>query len=92
VITFSGEPLPVEEVFVTWCEAVAAGSAARIVGERHILDLQIEEPADATFALEVLEEASRANARPVPLKRLTYTVSSLDTELVGRVRIQVRAR
>jgi hypothetical protein len=92
VITFSGEPLPVEEVFVTWCEAVAAGSAARIVGERHILDLQIEEPADATFVLEVLEEASRANAKPVPLKRLTYTVSSLDTELVGRVRIQVRAR
>ena len=67
------------------------GSTAQIRGERHILDLQIEAPAGATFALEVLEEASRANAKPVPLKRLTYIASGPGTELVGRVRVRVRA-
>jgi hypothetical protein len=92
VITFSGEPQPVEEAFVTWYETVVSGSTAQIIGERHLLDLEIEAPAGATFALEVLEEASRANAKPVPLKRLTYTVSAPDTELVARVRARVRDR
>jgi hypothetical protein len=91
VITFSGAPQPVEEAFVTWHETVVAGSTAQIIGERHILDLQIEAPAGATFSLEVLEEASRANAKPVPLKRLTYTVSGPGMELVGRIRARVRA-
>jgi hypothetical protein len=92
VFTFSGPSQPVEETFVTWYETVVAGSTARIVGERHVLDLQIEAPADATFALEVLEEASGANAKPVPLKRLSYTVSGLGTELVARMRVRVRPR
>ncbi len=90
VITFSVEPQPIEEAFVTWHETVVAGSTAQIIGERHILDLQIEAPAGATFALEVLEEASRANAKPVPLKRLSFSTSGPETAQVARVRMRVR--
>ena len=86
---FAGERLPVEEAFVTWFDASVSGSTARIAGERHVLELEIEAPANAVFRLDVLEEASEANAKPVPLKRLTFDVAPAPRMLV---RVRARAR
>ena len=68
ILWVSGQDVPVEEALVTWMEASVSGSTARIVGERHELELAIEAPAGAEFRLAVLEEESRANAKSVPLK------------------------
>ena len=87
----AGQDLPVEEALVTWMEVSVSGSTARIVGERHELALSIEAPADAEFRLAVLEEESRANAKPVPLKRLSVGVVAKG-ETVVRIRGQVTMR
>jgi hypothetical protein len=87
VAVTTGDPMPLEEAFVTWHEASVSGSQARIVGERHVLELEIEEPSGATFALDVLREASKENAKPVPLKRLHF-----ETDPAVRAVARVRAR
>ncbi|NLS78123.1 MAG: hypothetical protein GXY76_12775 [Chloroflexi bacterium] len=67
-------PLEVEEAFVTWLEVTVSGAIAKLTGQRHVVELSIAEPAGARFHLEVLEEASRANAKPALLKRLSFRV------------------
>lgn len=74
-----------EEAFVTWSEVTVSGAAARFVGEWSALDLQITAPAGAVFVLDVLEGASAANAKPVPLKRLSFDVPPATGPLVARV-------
>jgi len=86
-----GQALPVEEALVTWMEVSVSGSTARIVGERHELALTIEAPAGAEFRLAALEEESQANAKPVPLKRLSVDVVA-QGETVVRVRGRVTRR
>jgi hypothetical protein len=68
---FSGDPLEVEEAFVTWCPVSVAGSTARIGGERNELSLSIVEPAGATFSATLLTEECRANQREQTLTRLS---------------------
>lgn len=90
--TFSGNPQPVEEAFVTWLPTSVSGKTAMVVGEKHILQLEIEAPAEATFALDVLEKESEANAKPVPLKRITFQVGATGREMVARLRAKVLPR
>jgi hypothetical protein len=85
-VSYSTVSLPVEEAIVTWLETKVDGSTARIQGTRHDLVLTIEAPAGATFALEVLEEESKANRKPVPLKRLSFRGTPADQDLTLRVR------
>jgi hypothetical protein len=67
-------PLPVEEAFSTWSAVEAQGATARITGERAALTLQIVEPAGAVFAVEVLEDACRANRLDGVLTRLSVAL------------------
>jgi hypothetical protein len=67
------------------------GRTALLVGERHILELTLEAPEDATFDLEVLTEASERNNKTVPLKRLSFvTQPDRDGQATARVRATVR--
>ncbi len=76
-IQFAGTSLAVEEALVTWAECVLDAdnrAAAHIHGQRHTLHLMIEEPIGATFALEQLEQQSRANLKDGILKRLSVAL------------------
>jgi hypothetical protein len=86
--TFTGQPLTVEEAFVTWLKPLVCGRTALLVGDRHVLELTIEAPAEAAFRLEVLEKESAENRKPVPLKRLSFTVSPAAS-VVARVRAKL---
>jgi hypothetical protein len=81
-----GGALEVEEALVTYGEATVEGRTARIQGQRHALELEIEAPAAMTWSLEVLEEASRANDKERPLRRLTFSFEAGPGEAVARVR------
>ena len=87
---FAGDGHEVEEAFVTWLDVETNGASALIRGERHSLRLTIEEPASAQFAVEQLEEASRANNKPGVLKRLTFRFPTA-AEGVARLRMEVDA-
>jgi hypothetical protein len=87
--TFSGDPKPVEEAFVTWLDTTVDGARAVMQGEKNRLELTIEAPENAAFDLEVLEEASEANNKEVPLKRLTFMIDPSDEEMTARVRARV---
>lgn len=85
---FSDNPLAVEEAFVTWCEVELHDGGAFVKGQRHILKLTIEQPVGASFAVEALEEQSRANDKPGILKRITVTLpAAAETEF--RIRMEV---
>lgn len=64
----------VEEAFVTWRDCELTGAVARISGQHYDLLLQIEQPQELSFSLDVLEEQSRVNAKPVPLRRLSVSL------------------
>lgn len=85
--SFRGAGLAAEEALVTWLEASVAGPTARLMGQKHDLELRIEEPAGAEFALAALTEASEANAKPVPLKRLTVRLPA-----AAQAKARIRAR
>ncbi len=68
---FDGDPLEVEEAFVTWYPVSAEGSTARITGGRHELTLTILEPAGAVFSAARLTEECNANQREETLTRLS---------------------
>ena len=78
-------------VFQTMLGGGGSTVTARIRGECHELVLTIEAPAGAEFRLDVLEEASRASAKPVPLKRLSVDAVAKG-ETVVRIRGQVTKR
>ena len=84
----SSEPIAVEEVFVTWHRVLVRGARAVIVGERRVLELLIEEPANAVFGLEIKAKESEQNDKPVPLKRLAFTTPE-GTKVATRVRVTV---
>lgn len=85
---FTGDTPPVEEAFVTWLPVITQGVTALIQGHRQTLRLTIEHPAGATFALEILGEESRANAREDTLRRLTFILPPGDqVEAVVRMEI-----
>jgi len=74
VFAFDGEPLGVEESFVTWFPVEARGSSALIFGERSTLELGVQEPAGATFQATRLVEDCRVNQREGVLTRLTVNL------------------
>jgi hypothetical protein len=75
---FSGEALPVEEAFVTWDTVTLDGDTVTITGKDAQITLFAE---GARFAVESLEEQSRANERPGILKRITAQVNGTDFTL-----------
>lgn len=74
VFGLDGEPLEIEEAFVTWFPVQVSGSTARILGKRSTLELTAQEPAGATFQATRLEEECRANKREGVLTRLTVSL------------------
>jgi hypothetical protein len=85
---FDGEPGHVEEAFVTWLEVGVEGATAVLFGKNQRMVLVIEQPAGAHFALEMLQEASKANDKPGVLKRLSFALPP-GLEQQARVRIEV---
>ncbi|MBI5303854.1 MAG: heparinase II/III family protein [Chloroflexi bacterium] len=88
VFRFSENPVAVEEALMTWCDAQVNGATALVRGKHHELRLIIETPNDAHFALEQLEKASRDNAKPEILKRLSVVLPVQD-EPQFRVRMEI---
>lgn len=82
----SGNPLSVEEAFVTWNHTLVAGRRAYVIGESKILMLEIEEPLDVVFGLVIKEEESAANDKPIPLKRISFATPR-DTHVRTLVQI-----
>ncbi|HZR38806.1 MAG TPA: heparinase II/III family protein, partial [Ktedonobacteraceae bacterium] len=70
---FSTDAHTVEEAFITWFDCDLDGAMAVIHGQQHDLQLTIEAPQGVSFALEGLEEQSKANAKKGILKRLSIT-------------------
>ncbi|MEE2753162.1 MAG: heparinase II/III family protein [Candidatus Latescibacterota bacterium] len=85
-VSFNGDAQNVEEALVVWIDPTLDGATARIAGERHQIELTIEEPSDATWSVESFEEESKANNKQGILKRLSFNVSGES----GRSRIRVR--
>lgn len=85
---FDGQPGTLETALISWADVQLDGATARIHGQRHTLELTIEQPCDATFQLELLTDASRANAKPGVLRRITVT---LPPSLNATVQIRMRA-
>jgi len=71
VFAFSGDPLEIEEAFVTWSTVLVEGNTAKVTGQQGVLHLKIEEPLGAIFNSTSLDEACRANKRQERLTRLT---------------------
>ncbi|RPI25384.1 MAG: hypothetical protein EHM70_20155 [Chloroflexota bacterium] len=67
---FTGNPLEIEEAFVTWRSVAVDGPAAWITGRCSELCLTILEPGNAAFAANPLTEECRANQREQILTRL----------------------
>jgi hypothetical protein len=86
---FSQAPFVAQEGFVTWNNTLVAGGTALILGAKHVLELTIQKPQGAAFVLEVLDQESRANNKPVPLKRLSFEGQALESPLTARLRIRV---
>ncbi|MBT4101154.1 MAG: hypothetical protein HOE86_26080, partial [Gemmatimonadetes bacterium] len=84
---FSAEDQPVEEAFVTWLEPVIDAATARISGARHQLELEILEPAGATWSVQAFAEESLANNKKETLKRLTFTLAAGTNAAKVRLRV-----
>ena len=88
---FSKEPAHLQEAFVTWLEVNVQGSTALLHGKEYDLGLTIEAPAGAMFSLELLEEASRANAKSDVLKRLSVDLPPQhDVQFTVRMDVTTR--
>jgi len=75
---FNGTAHQVEEALVTWLDCEVDSATALIHGQRHTLKVTIEQPQDARFQLEALEEASRANGKTAILKRLSFVIPAAE--------------
>lgn len=73
---FNGEPLDVEEAFLTWLDVDIQGAVATIKGQHSQIQMTIETPAHANWELEYLEEACRQNHKTTVLKRLHFPLSA----------------
>ena len=87
-VGFDGAGQEVEEAFLTWHAVEADGATATVRGERHTARLTIEAPTGATWAVERLEEACRANAKAGVLTRLTFTLPAAPAT-TARLRVEV---
>jgi hypothetical protein len=85
---FEGTTHEVEEAFVTWMDVETNGAKATVRGKRHALQLTIEQPANARFEVERLEEACKANNREGVLKRITFRLPAAP-ESQARIRMEV---
>jgi hypothetical protein len=72
---FAGEPLPIEEAFVTWHEVTAKGDTVTITGQTSAITVSA---AGANFQVEYLEKESRENERAGILKRISTQVNGVD--------------
>jgi hypothetical protein len=81
-------PRPVEEAFVTWGKVEVHGPTATVQIRKHTLQMTIETPVGARFAVESLDEACRVNQREDVLKRLTFVVPAA-AQSQARVRMEV---
>ena len=90
-ISFSDGRQSVEEAFVMWSQPEIDGSTARIPGERHDVELTIEEPSGAVWVVETFEEESAANNKKGVLKRLTFSAAD-GTSVETRVRARITSR
>lgn len=75
---FVGEPLPIDESFVTWHDAAIAGDTVTISGAQSAVRLWAE---GARFTLENLEQESRDNERAGILKRMMTRVTGTEFNL-----------
>jgi hypothetical protein len=85
---FGQSPEEVEEALVTWLDVTVDGATAILRGQRHSLRLTIEEPSEASFEAERLEQQSRENAKPRVLMRLWFRLQVAATTQ-ARVRMEV---
>jgi hypothetical protein len=85
--SFEGDPVEIEEAFVTWLEVDASGATAAIHGNR-TLQLTVEAPEGLCFEIEVLAEECRANAKDKILKRLTVMLPSAS-DITFRIRLEL---
>ena len=76
--TFAGEPLTVEEAFVTWDDVTVSGDTVTIRGPHSAITARAE---GATFTVEVMEKESRENERPGVLKRISAQVDGTEFTL-----------
>lgn len=76
---YSSTAIELEEAFISWLPITLEGNRAHIQGQRHSLELSIQEPTEAHFQLEALSQASRENAKTEVLKRLSVQLP-LGTE------------
>lgn len=75
---FAGEPLPIDECFVTWHDVRIAGDTVTITGEHSAILLRA---VGAQFSLETLERECRENERDGVLKRLITRVTGTEFSL-----------
>ncbi len=68
---FTGDPLDIEEAYVTWSAVSVKGSTARIAGQNSELALTIHDPLGSSFEAVLLEEDCRANLQTRILTRLS---------------------
>jgi len=85
---FTGNPLEIEEAFVTWCSVSVDGPSARITGERNELCLTILEPGGAAFVADLLTEECRANQREKTLTRLAARLPAGAQRFVLQITVQ----
>jgi hypothetical protein len=85
---FASDNHEVEEAFVTWFPCELHDNQARIHGQRHDLLLTLEPPLH--FALESLDEQSRANAKASSLQRLSVVLPRGKTMYIN-IKIQLVA-
>jgi hypothetical protein len=78
VFAFAGDPLPIEEAFVTWHEVSVNGDTVTISGQE--TSITVCAPG-AAFEVEYLEKESRENERAGILKRISTQVNGIEFTL-----------
>lgn len=71
---FEGDPLPIEEAFVTWLPVEVTENGVRITGESTTVELTALEPEGLHFTTETLDSHTNANRRPGTLTRLAVAL------------------
>ena len=82
---FSGEPLTIEEAFVTWFPVRISEGAAEISGSRATLKLHVIEPPEALFVAEDKSEECQINQRKGHLTRLSIQLPSGTKRFVLKI-------
>ena len=75
---FAGDPLPIEESFVTWHGVVTNGDTVTIIGENAAITAKAE---GVRFEVEHLEKECRENERPGVLKRISARIPGTEFSL-----------